>query len=412
MQFPLMLLFVLIVGCSTALRAEEPVDDALPCPHWDGAAPIIDGVLDDALWRGALAVPLTSASPKLSDSQALLAWDDAHLYCAIICPDRNVVSTMHGRDMPLWKQDVAELFLAPGLESVYYEIQVGPAGQVLDQLVIAPAGAASIYRAFHLSVDLAMRTAARVDAEGFTVEMAIPFSELRCAPRRPPLPGDTWGFLAIAQDVGGGGRNWVRGSQPLQTPHLVHSYRRMRFIDPVDDAWRRNSAEPGPRTPTWCLDDLRGAALSTPQGPLPYDEDRPLGYCLAGEASAWVEKVETESVLYLSPLSAHYPLSVALEIPGPQTVRLRCRLSKKGAIRVREGMAEGSAITMVADGQTILPRRRLYGVDWRLIDIPIPAKGAKVVVTVDCVSDWAGDHVEMTVDGDGQPPNPVHESVP
>ncbi len=420
MRFPLVLQFVLIAGCFTTMCSVEPVDGALPCPYWNGVAPIIDGSLDDALWRGALVVPLSASLSTLQpDGQCLLTWDDAQLYCAFICPDNQVYSSGRRRDLPLLGWDRAELFIAPGPEPFYYDIKVAPNGQLFDQLVIAPDGAQSDYRACFPTVDLNLSTATRVDAGGFTIEMAMPFSELKCAPRRPPLPGDEWRFLAIAQDDFGGDRDVVRGSQPLgeidafRREVEVASFhplstlgRKLRFIDSADVAWRKASTEPGPHTSTWRLGDMRGVALSTPRGTLPYNKAQLLGsYDGSGPCAQFV-KVEAESLLRLCPHSVHYPLSLTLKIPGPQTVRLRCRLPKNGALRVLEGLAEGSAVTVVADGQTIHPRRRLYGADWRFIDIPIPAKGAKRIVTV------SGDTVEMTVEGDGRPPDPINESEP
>lgn len=55
--------------------------------------------------------------------------------------DAGTVATYSRRDEPLWKEDVFEVFLAPGSDpSVYYEFEVNPKGALFDARVTSPHG--------------------------------------------------------------------------------------------------------------------------------------------------------------------------------------------------------------------------------------------------------------------------------
>jgi hypothetical protein len=53
--------------------------------------------------------------------------------------DDGVVATYTGRDDPLWREDVFEVFLAPGdPPAVYYEFEVNPLGTLFDARIESP----------------------------------------------------------------------------------------------------------------------------------------------------------------------------------------------------------------------------------------------------------------------------------
>jgi hypothetical protein len=55
--------------------------------------------------------------------------------------DRGVVATLTGRDDPLWKEDVFEVFLSPAdPPAVYYEFEVNPLGALFDARIESPDG--------------------------------------------------------------------------------------------------------------------------------------------------------------------------------------------------------------------------------------------------------------------------------
>lgn len=55
--------------------------------------------------------------------------------------DSGIVATLTGRDDPLWKEDVFEVFLSPSDPPVvYYEFEVNPLGALFDARVDSPEG--------------------------------------------------------------------------------------------------------------------------------------------------------------------------------------------------------------------------------------------------------------------------------
>jgi hypothetical protein len=55
--------------------------------------------------------------------------------------DRGVVATLTGRDDPLWKEDVFEVFLSPhDPPTTYYEFEVNPLGALFDARIESPEG--------------------------------------------------------------------------------------------------------------------------------------------------------------------------------------------------------------------------------------------------------------------------------
>jgi len=55
--------------------------------------------------------------------------------------DRGVVATLTGRDDPLWKEDVFEVFLSPhDPPTAYFEFEVNPLGALFDARIESPEG--------------------------------------------------------------------------------------------------------------------------------------------------------------------------------------------------------------------------------------------------------------------------------
>lgn len=53
--------------------------------------------------------------------------------------DEGTVATLRGRDDPLWKEDVYEVFLSPGdRPSAYFEFEVNPLGALYDARIESP----------------------------------------------------------------------------------------------------------------------------------------------------------------------------------------------------------------------------------------------------------------------------------
>lgn len=171
----------------------------------------IDGRLDEPAWRAPGTGPLVSpgdGSPVPNSrvqAEAWFAWDETHLYVAARVADRTPVAPFAPTetDPHLWERSSAvELMLQPGDRGDnrhYYEIQ---ADTVCAKWTTRfddynrPQGAdAQGRRTFgHQDWEPALRCAAQVTAEGYTIELALPWRDVDGAGRAnvPPREGDVW----------------------------------------------------------------------------------------------------------------------------------------------------------------------------------------------------------------------------
>ncbi|MFY0530221.1 carbohydrate-binding family 9-like protein [Archangium gephyra] len=164
-------------------------------------APVIDGELDDAVWKAAAPVVLRGSfdgrEPSLR-TEARLAYDDQYLYVAFDVEDPDVWGTLRERDAPIYEQEVVEIFLDANADGrTYNEMQVSPHNVNFDAYFPARR------QGMDLSWDSGMQTAVKVRGtldnpedrdEGWRVEMRIPFARLAEVPNVPPKKGERWRF--------------------------------------------------------------------------------------------------------------------------------------------------------------------------------------------------------------------------
>ena len=169
------------------------------------AAPTIDGVLDDAAWTKARPVSFrfTSgrAAPPEAPTTAKVLCDGRALYVAIDCsePDMsqlNVAGTK--RDDTVWHGDAVGIMLDPKHEQTLnacYNIAVNPAGVTREtrgydvawlpwrfDIAVGRNGMTQDRRAW----DPKLQVGTRRSASGWTVELALPLSEIGLAPGKVP----------------------------------------------------------------------------------------------------------------------------------------------------------------------------------------------------------------------------------
>lgn len=176
------LLFILLPGAarSAAQSALEPLRVDTP--------PVIDGRLDDPVWRTAPSVSgFRTFSPDFGregseQTTAFMAYDSRNLYFAFQCLDREpgkIKCAVSSRDsIP------ADDWVCINLDSFndqqsLYAFYVNPAGIQMD----------SRYSAGRedFSADFVWQSAGRKDSTGYTVEIAIPLQSIRYAKRNPVL---------------------------------------------------------------------------------------------------------------------------------------------------------------------------------------------------------------------------------
>lgn len=152
----------------------------------------VDGVLDEPAWSGAGVTGFVQAEPDegiaaTERTEVWVAYDDANLYIAAHLfdsdPDALIVSDIR-RDFRTDNQDTFEVILDTFADRRNgYLFATNPAGARADQQVTNEG------REVNTSWDAPWTSRARRTADGWTVEMAIPFRALRAGSAR-----DVWGI--------------------------------------------------------------------------------------------------------------------------------------------------------------------------------------------------------------------------
>ena len=176
------------------------------------ARPVIDGRLDEAVWRTATVLGDfvdTNDGRRVSASHpvaatARIGWDDHHLYLGFVVSDGHPVAPFgrNDADPHVWASASAvEVMIQPGDPGDnrdYYEIQIDTAGAVFDTHwddYMTPLQGGASGRVFgHQEWTCAAERAATLDAgRSYTIEMALPWSALSTGRTAiPPRVGDVW----------------------------------------------------------------------------------------------------------------------------------------------------------------------------------------------------------------------------
>lgn len=171
------------------IRAESP-RPSLDL-HQIQQPPLIDGQLDDACWRAA--DPLTNftqvlpveGAPPTERTEVRMVYDHDNLYIAVRCFDREpgkIIVRQMQRDSAAESDDQVKIaFDTFARKRDGYFFAVNAAGARTEGLI-------QNFSVENPLWDTIWEARARVDAEGWTVEIAIPFKSLSFDPRH-----DTWG---------------------------------------------------------------------------------------------------------------------------------------------------------------------------------------------------------------------------
>lgn len=99
-------------------------------------APVIDGRLDDAVWKNAVRsssfVDLISGASTQLDTRAAVLWDDQYLYVGYWVEEPQVTATHTQRDALIYEDNDVELFIA-GSDG-YYELEINSFGTIYEVL--------------------------------------------------------------------------------------------------------------------------------------------------------------------------------------------------------------------------------------------------------------------------------------
>src|SRR5262245_65577719 len=155
--------------------------------------PLVDGDLSDPAWQEAAPIgPRTQVEPEEGGTpsertEVRIVYDADSLYLGIRCFETDpskIVATQMARDSVLRVDDSVSVLLDTFQDRRNaYLFEMNPAGARGDALVVE--NGTEVLREW----DGIWSGAARIDGEGWSVEMAIPFKTLALAPDR-----DAWGF--------------------------------------------------------------------------------------------------------------------------------------------------------------------------------------------------------------------------
>ncbi|MCS7254559.1 MAG: carbohydrate-binding family 9-like protein [Armatimonadota bacterium] len=163
----------------------------------------IDGVLDEPEWQTASPLELKDIKGRNAPKTfARLLWDDRYIYIAFECSDDDIWATKTQRDDFLWEEEVVEAFIDPDGDGLnYYEFQVNPLGTEIDLLIPdaiegvkhAKKNAEWNCQGWLSAVKVRGTVNKRDDQDdGWTVEMAIPISEIAPPASLVQRPGISW----------------------------------------------------------------------------------------------------------------------------------------------------------------------------------------------------------------------------
>lgn len=173
--------------------------------------PHLDGLLDDEVWKNAKPLELSgrASEPALPGATALLAHDGEFLYLAITCQklpgfDYSLTDETRGRDSDLSLNDRIDLCLDRDRDyCTYHRLSVDYRGFTHD----ASLGDATWNPTWYV--------AAEQDATTWTIEAAIPLSELYI---QPPQARDVWAVGLSRLLPGAGLASWNKPASAQGTP--------------------------------------------------------------------------------------------------------------------------------------------------------------------------------------------------
>ncbi len=178
----MLLIWILAPGSFSMACGDEFTPNVRPMLEVSRApGPItIDGRLGDSGWRDAARAadfaefdPGDQLRPPV-ETEALLAYDDGHLYLAVICWDdpETVRATLCDRDQ-MRGNDVVYVELDTSGEAEWgYGLMINPYGVQGDWIWSRGGGS-------DWSYDLAWESAGEINGDGYLIEIALPFSSLR-----------------------------------------------------------------------------------------------------------------------------------------------------------------------------------------------------------------------------------------
>ncbi len=204
------LTLIFVVGCENrglqvACKSKFPAIPEIIVPYVEETAPVIDGRLDDDVWKSSAKIKLlvnNGSQAGLEPVRATivkLVWDKKNLYLGFKCFDRNIHSKFTNRDDKLWNAgydeiEVAEMMLCEGNNiRHYFEFNFNPRGVLFDTEIKWRNGESYFNPAYNSNVRWATNVEGSLNNSDdedkyWTVEIAVPWADIGM---RAPDSGQT-----------------------------------------------------------------------------------------------------------------------------------------------------------------------------------------------------------------------------
>lgn len=174
----------------------------------------MDGKLNEAAWTQAATFTglyRFNETPPLAGPKTTwkVLWDDQYLYFAFDCEDTDLVAPVRQRDDHVYNDDCVEMFILPDFRfRTYWEIVIAPSGSIFDSVECKniDTWGLSLDKAQNvegMQVGIALRGTLNQPGDtdqGYTVEVAVPFSQLMGYTRGGPKTGDRLHFMLVRLD--------------------------------------------------------------------------------------------------------------------------------------------------------------------------------------------------------------------
>ena len=179
--FSCVLIFLLLVSPPQKILAQERFE---PTKALDENF-VIDGLLNESVWEKATLVTIENEispgnnTPARVKTRGLISYSDTHLYVGFHALDKpeNIRASIRPRDnFSLWSDDVVLIRLDPYADGRNnYIIVVNPLGSHFD---VRSVNAIEEDDRYDISFNMEFETAGQLVADGYQVEIKIPFSSL------------------------------------------------------------------------------------------------------------------------------------------------------------------------------------------------------------------------------------------
>ncbi len=129
-------------------------------------------------------------------------YSETGIYCLFSCEDDTLTATMQQDFMPLWEEDVVEVFLQPDISQTnYFEYEISPLNYELPLIIFNSGGNLNRWVPFQYPDDRKTRHMVTVQGgqqlpdasvRGWTTEFFIPYTLMKPVLDKPPEPGSKW----------------------------------------------------------------------------------------------------------------------------------------------------------------------------------------------------------------------------